>query len=63
MDKCRKIFINLVINVLKILFAALILGSSLLMISFAKGSNICTLTILALYIGTIFLIYKVIKFT
>lgn len=61
MDKCKKIFINLVINILKVLFVALILGSSLLMISFAKGSNIGTLIILALYFGNIFLIYKVIK--
>ena len=62
MEKCKKIFINLVINILKVLFATLILGSSLLMISFAKGSNIGTLIILALYAGTIFLIYKIIKF-
>lgn len=61
MEKYKKIFINLVINILNVLFVALILGSSLLMISFAKGSNIGTLIILVLYGGTIFLIYKIIK--
>lgn len=61
MQKFKNIFISLVINILKVLFFTLFLGTVLLAIGFAKGINAITLLTAIVYCGIIFLIYKIIK--
>lgn len=61
MEKVINSFMILVTNVLKLLFFILGIGAMLLMVSFAKGSNILTLLMLIIYSLIIFSIYKIVK--
>lgn len=61
MEKVRNIFMILVTNILKLLLFALGLGTLLLMVSFAKGTNIMTLLVLIMYTVIIFSIYIIVK--
>ena len=61
MEKVINSFMILVTNVLKLLFFILGIGAMLLMVSFAKGTNILTLLMLIIYSLIIFSIYKIVK--
>ena len=61
MQNFKNTFINMVINVLKILFLVLFCGVGLLTISFSKGINLMTFLSIIIFVIVMFVIYKTIK--
>lgn len=61
MKNFKNIFINMVINILKILFLALFCGTGILVISFSKGISLITFLSIIIFAIVIFVIYKTIK--
>ena len=61
MRNFKNIFINMVINALKILFLVLFCGVGLLTISFSKGINLMTFLSIIIFAIVMFVIYKTIK--
>ena len=61
MRNFKNIFINMVINTLKILFLVLFCGAGLLTISFSKGINLITFLSIIIFAIVMFVIYKTIK--
>lgn len=60
MQILKSAFVNIVLNILKILFLALFLGTGLLMISFGKGINLTTVLFTIGFVAIIFIIYRTI---
>lgn len=60
LQNLRSVFVNIVLNILKILFLALFLGTGLLMISFGKGINLTTVLFTIVFGVIIFIIYRTI---
>lgn len=61
MRNFKNIFINMVINALKILFLVLFCGVGLLTINFSKGINLMTFLSIIIFAIVMFVIYKTIK--